>query len=106
MGLETFQRALDTAPAGATRTMPETPWGRAMMVEFHQPYVAASGRRCRRLTLEPGPLARPALVCREPDGAKTAKQAPSWEAVRLLQIDGRPVLNQGALTAMPGGRGQ
>ncbi|MBK1649527.1 DVU3141 family protein [Rhabdochromatium marinum] len=90
-GLEVFQRALDTAPAGATRSLSQTPWGPGVMVQFHPPYAAASGRRCRRLTVEPRQQARPALACRE-DGASPAR-APTWQIVRLLQINGRPVLH-------------
>lgn len=83
---DALQRALETAPAGGFQTLADSPWGAGVVVQFEAPYAAASGRWCRYLLVEPGTLAKPALACRR------SERSSSWELVRLLQVDGRPVL--------------
>lgn len=90
---KTFEQALEQAPAEAVRVLPHTPWGENRSIKLHQAYTAASGRWCRRLTIEPEADARPALVCRSGDD-----QGP-WELVRLLHIAGRPMLETNGMQA-------
>ncbi len=82
-----FQRALETAAPGSVQPVPDSPWGAGVVVQFQAPYAAASGRWCRHLLVETSALAQPALACRR------SETGASWELVRLLQVDGRPVLH-------------
>lgn len=61
----------------------ESPWGSDIRVILHPPYAAASGRTCRRLTLEDGQGRRPGLACESGDD--------SWESVRVLTHEGHAV---------------
>lgn len=82
-----FGRLLDHEPADTLVTLSSSPWGSNVRVLLHETYAAASGRNCRRLTVEPEGQAYPALTCRVSDKAQ------EWVPVRLLQIGGRPVLS-------------
>ena len=83
-----FSRLLDHEPANTLVTLSNSPWGSNVQVLLHETYAAASGRNCRRLTVEPEGQSYPALACQHP------KKDQDWVPVRLLQIGGRPVLSQ------------
>lgn len=86
-----LQRVLEDGAAGSVHQLSTTPWGADLSLTLHPPYDAASGRWCRRLTLDPldpQGQARPALACRARDGKLR------WEPVRVLQINGQPVLKR------------
>ncbi len=80
-----FHSLLSSAPANLEVRLEQSPWGQGILAVLHQPYAAASGRRCRRLTLYPNSQARSVLACLEPNTAQ-------WQPVRLLQVNGRAVL--------------
>lgn len=83
-----LRQLLHHEPANTLITLSNSPWGANVQVLLHETYAAASGRNCRRLTVEPEGQAYPALVCQHP------QKNQEWVPVRLLQIGGRPVLNQ------------
>ena len=70
-------RFLEQAPAGATSSFEQTPWGAGVEVTAEDPYFAASGRSCRSLQvrLKQGPV-MPMLACRVGKG--------TWESVRAV----------------------
>ncbi|WP_181919434.1 DVU3141 family protein [Alkalilimnicola ehrlichii] len=78
-----FQTMLDEEPVNSRAELRESPWGPDVSVRLHGLYDAASGRVCRRLTVEADGVRRPALACRSQDGV--------WTAVRVLHETGRPV---------------
>ncbi|MBK5929086.1 hypothetical protein CCR82_00660 [Halochromatium salexigens] len=80
-----FHSLLNSAPATREIRLAESPWGQGILAVLHQPYAAASGRRCRRLTLYPHSQPQPVLTCFDPGTAQ-------WQPVRLLQVNGRAVL--------------
>lgn len=82
----TLSQLLNREPADTLITLSNSPWGANLRIVLHETYAAASGRNCRRLTIEPEGQSRPALVCQAPKNLK------EWLPVRLLQIGGRPVL--------------
>ena len=60
---------LEQAPAGSVINLTESPWGPGVDVTAGQPYVAASGRTCRRLEVMGGQQAqRKALACQTDNG--------------------------------------
>lgn len=81
------QELLSREPAGAVVLLPHSPWGDNIQALLHEEYAAASGRDCRRLTIDPNGAAFPALACRQQSQPRT------WVAVRLLQVDGYPILD-------------
>jgi len=87
-GSVSLRQLLDHEPANTLITLADSPWGSNVQVLLHEPYAAASGRNCRRLTIEPEGQSYPALVCQHP------QKNQDWAPVRLLQIGGRPVLSQ------------
>ncbi|WP_242482456.1 DVU3141 family protein [Thiocystis violacea] len=88
-----FQDLLTREPANTLLWLPQSPWGSDIHVLLHEQYAAASGRNCRNLTIDPDGRAAPALACQNP------KHNKEWQAVRLLQIDGRPVLGDSSARA-------
>lgn len=73
-----FRHFLTHAPAGTSAFLPESPWGTSVTVYAGQAYFAASGRRCRKLTIvHTAGMRRPGLVCRLPNGG--------WEEVRAFR---------------------
>ncbi|MEA1052152.1 DVU3141 family protein [Lamprobacter modestohalophilus] len=80
-----FHTLLSSAPANLEVRLEQSPWGQDILAVLHQPYAAASGRRCRRLTLYPDSRPRSVLACLEPNTAQ-------WQPVRLLQVNGRAIL--------------
>lgn len=87
-----LRELLEREPADTLVSLTNSPWGRNVQVLLHETYAAASGRNCRRLTVEPEGRSYPALVCRHPKNAK------DWAPVRLLQVGGRPVLSDDTLS--------
>lgn len=79
---DAFQSLLSDEPAGTSAHLEHSHWGENVEVVLHAPYHAASGRICRDVTVSSDDMRRPALVCQRRDG--------TWEAVRLLHVDGRP----------------
>ena len=67
-----------------------SPWGRNLDAILHPSYAAASGRRCRRLTLSPEQPAeqQPRIVL-----ACQSVETKHWQPVRLLHLDGRAMLS-------------
>ena len=60
---------LEQAPAGSVINLVDSPWGGGVDVAAGQPYMAASGRECRRLEIMGGQQPqREALVCRADNG--------------------------------------
>lgn len=60
---------LEQAPAGSVINLAESPWGPGVDVSAGQPYMAASGRECRRLEIMGGQQPqREALTCRADNG--------------------------------------
>ena len=60
---------LEQAPAGSVINLAASPWGPGVDVAAGQPYMAASGRKCRRLEVMGGQQPqREALVCRADNG--------------------------------------
>jgi hypothetical protein len=82
----TVHGVLETEPAGSRYRLPQSPWGEGVAVELRDLYTAASGRVCRRVTIDPSGARQPALACRT--------NGDEWEAVRVLHDDGRPVLQR------------
>jgi hypothetical protein len=80
-----FQSMLADAPAGSLARLDASPWGPGVTVVLHDAYHAASGRICRRVTVQSEGMSRPGLACQRRDGA--------WEPVRLLHEGGRPRLS-------------
>ncbi len=67
---------LSQSPGGAVTTLAESPWGRDVEVVADEPYHAASGRKCRRLSVvsaSTGP--QQAVACETTQG---------WETQRLV----------------------
>lgn len=81
---ELFERE----PANTLVSLTDSPWGANVQVLLHETYAAASGRNCRRLTIEPEGQSYPALACQHP------KNTRDWVPVRLLQVGGRPLLSR------------
>ncbi|WP_295399075.1 DVU3141 family protein [uncultured Thiocystis sp.] len=90
-----FQLLLSREPAETLIWLPKSPWGSDRHVLLHEKYAAASGINCRRLTIDPEGQAFPALACQSSKG--------KWGTVRLLQVDGRPVLSAGAVSTQTWG---
>ncbi|MFP4063594.1 MAG: DVU3141 family protein [Halochromatium sp.] len=67
-----------------------SPWGRNLDAILHPSYAAASGRRCRRVTLSPEQPAeqQPRIVL-----ACQIAETKQWQPVRLLHLDGRAMLS-------------
>lgn len=66
---ESLNDFLSRSPAGAVLNVTRSPWGHNVEVVADAPYLAASGRECRKLrVVEMGSNARTALVCETPDG--------------------------------------
>jgi len=60
---------LEQAPAGSVINLADSPWGAGVDVAAGQPYMAASGRTCRRLEVMGGQQPqREALACRADNG--------------------------------------
>ena len=93
VGSVSFSQLLAHEPTNTLVTLSNSPWGASVQVLLHETYAAASGRNCRRLTVDPEGQSYPALACQHP------KKDQDWVPVRLLQIGGRPVLNQS--TSLP-----
>lgn len=91
-----LQSLLSREPPDTLVVFSTSPWGSNLSAVLHEEYTAASGRNCRRLTLDPEGQYRPALVCRALGGERR------WEPVRLLQIAGRPVIGGGIVKAQAG----
>lgn len=84
----TLNKLLTREPANTLVSLTNSPWGPNVQVLLHETYAAASGRNCRRLTIEPEGQSYPALVCQHP------KNTRDWVPVRLLQVGGRPLLSR------------
>lgn len=66
---ESLNDFLSKSPAGAVLNVARSPWGHNVEVVADAPYLAASGRECRKLrVVEMGSSARSALVCETPNG--------------------------------------
>jgi hypothetical protein len=76
-----IQLLLEQEHGDARSWAERSPWGDGVILELHPSYSAASGRTCRRVTIEPAGAGRSALVCREHDG--------QWVSVRVLHDGGR-----------------
>ena len=61
---------LSKAPAGAVLSLTQSPWGDDVEIVTDAAYLAASGRECRKLQVigVASNTARPALVCKTPNG--------------------------------------
>ncbi|NOG31610.1 hypothetical protein HLB35_07230 [Halomonas sp. TBZ9] len=60
---------LEQAPAGSVINLADSPWGPGVDVAAGQPYMAASGRECRRLEIMGSQQPqREALVCQAANG--------------------------------------
>ncbi|WP_350359580.1 DVU3141 family protein [Vreelandella sp. SM1641] len=61
---------LSKAPAGSVLNLARSPWGDNVEIVADAPYLAASGRECRRLRIvdSAGAAAPSALTCETPDG--------------------------------------
>lgn len=61
---------LSKSPAGAVLNLVQSPWGDNVEIVADAAYLAASGRECRKLQVigVAGNAARPALVCKTPNG--------------------------------------
>ncbi len=59
---------LEQAPAGSVISLAESPWGAGVDVSAGQPYMAASGRECRRLDVMGQQSQQKALVCQTDNG--------------------------------------
>lgn len=60
---------LEQATAGSVINLAESPWGPNVDIAADQPYMAASGRECRRLNvMDSQQPKREALVCRAETG--------------------------------------
>jgi surface antigen len=84
-----LQDVLERAPTGSRYRLPQSPWGEGVAVELRDAYTAASGRMCRRVTIDPAGASQPGLACRRADG--------HWQSVRVLHDHGRPILAGQAL---------
>ncbi|RUR32222.1 DVU3141 family protein [Vreelandella nanhaiensis] len=66
---ESLNEFLSKSPAGAVLNVGRSPWGHNVEIVADAPYLAASGRECRKLrVVEMGSTARTALVCQTPNG--------------------------------------
>lgn len=90
---ETFQTVLSREPGGTSVWLAESPWGMGVTLVLHDTYWAASGRFCRKLTVQTEGPPRLALACQGDDGI--------WERVRLLQEGGWPVFDPLDYTGVP-----
>ena len=78
------QTAFGRAAGGASTRLSSGPWGAGAVLSPEPVYRAASGRDCRRFTVETGGGPRHAgLACRRADG--------TWTEARLLHRRGRPL---------------
>jgi len=84
---ENLNGFLAQAPAGAVLKLVQSPWGDNVEIVADAPYLAASGRECRKLrVIEQGSgAARTALTCATPNG---------WVNQRMLL----PESQQGAMS--------
>lgn len=89
-----FDAQLARQPGGQRVQLANSPWGRNRAALLHPIYSAASGRRCRRLTLSPEQDPRMVLACQR-------TQTAHWEPVRLLHHDGRAILTALAAPQRP-----
>ena len=87
---ENLNGFLAQAPAGAVLNLVQSPWGDNVEIVADAPYLAASGRECRKLrVIEQGSgAARTALTCATPNG---------WVNQRMLL----PESQQGAMSLSP-----
>jgi hypothetical protein len=66
---ENLNNFLSQAPASGVLNVARSPWGDNVEIVADQPYLAASGRKCRKLrVVGSGGSARSALVCETPNG--------------------------------------
>lgn len=79
-----YQEFLASALPGEIQRFDSGPWGMDIVLKAQESYFAASGRTCRALTIERAEVMFPGLTCRQ--------EAGSWEPVRVLHMQGRPVL--------------
>ncbi|PMR70769.1 hypothetical protein CR158_03110 [Halomonas heilongjiangensis] len=73
---ENLSGFLSRSPGGAVITLAESPWGRDVEVVADEPYHAASGRECRRLSI--------VSASTGPQQAVACESAQGWETQRLV----------------------
>lgn len=69
IGNDTINDFLERSPPGAIMSAASSPWGANVEIVADEPYLAASGRECRRLqVVGTAGDSRRALACKTPEG--------------------------------------